>query len=76
MSRPARLRKSELDEQLGANVTQVLDRRVQPTPADAAARGGRRKHHAVAALTGAAALASDETSLDQPVDGPVRQVAG
>ena len=74
-SRPARSRSRELDEQLGADVAEVLHRGVQPPLGDPPAAGVAASTHPVAALAGGVAAPGDEALGDQAVDGPVGERA-
>ena len=65
------LAQEELDEQLGADVAQVLHGTVHPPLRGAAAGEGWREHDPVAAPPGSVTPARDQRLVDEPIDGSI-----
>lgn len=70
------LPQGQLDEQLGADVADVLDGCIEPTLACSATFGGGGKQESITAVAGLLVAASDQTVLHEPLDGPVTERSG
>ena len=72
---PGPLAEEQLDEQLGAHVAEVLDRSFQPAVGDSAPGGSGGENDPVPAVPTRVSATGDESLVDEPVDGAVRERA-